>query len=775
MLAQVAISVILGGVMTATLSPPRQALAQPAPFLISPYFGEETITQGYSAGHQALDFGTLDYERVLAGADGTVGTVDWFNDNCHQSDNDQNCGFGLYIRIDHANGYQTYYAHLSATAFGFSDAGAQVIRGQVIGTGGHTGWSTGPHLHFEVRLNNTPVNPSNPSLWIDGQWANPSRPIPTPANGEEIVVDDQDNGFSRGCTAGAPCPFWFEANASYNNHMWWTWDNNNTEDYWARWNPNISKQGIYEVYVHIPNINATTWQAPYTISHYDGQRTAIVDQLGLSNQWVSIGVYRFHQGTTDYVRVTDATGELNAQRQVGVDAIKFVRRAPTYLPDVRINSSNWNSKIVIRSNGGSAFVDVKFYNVSGALQATQTNTNLAGHGVWEVPLSGLSSLIRSAIVDASQDVVIVVENLKSGEATNYNGLTPSNGLGNAGWGKAGTTIYAPSVKYKLGSPSRTGSLYILNTGSGTATITPTFRLQDNDGNPTTCSSFTLSPLAQRVYKASDCGLSTSNRLYGVKLASNQPLAVVVVEQNDTGAVQAATSNGFSTDVQDSNNYVPLVKSNSGGNSTGIYVQNASPLGSGTTLVNAYYYEQNGTGFWTDSYSLNFYSSHLFWAPNKVSAGKVASAWISGGDKLVSAVYETKLSPGQWRMQYNGFLEGSTTVILPRIYKNYTDGTVIWTTGVTVQNLGSSTSNITIRYYRDDGTTQSNWMETPTPGVAVGQYKAWTFWQGAASNPLPTNFKGSAVITSDQPIVAQVNVAGNTTMIDAAMSYSGFNR
>ena len=65
-------------------------------------------------------------------------------------------GYGYSITLYHGGGFATRYAHLSSIRCA---VGQFVERGQVIGLVGSTGWSTGPHLHFEVRINGGPQNP----------------------------------------------------------------------------------------------------------------------------------------------------------------------------------------------------------------------------------------------------------------------------------------------------------------------------------------------------------------------------------------------------------------------------------------------------------------------------------------------------------------------------------------------------------------------------------------------------------------------------------------
>lgn len=101
---------------------------------------------GYSRMHRGTDFAAPIGTPILAAGEGTILRAGPFS------------SFGNYIRIRHANGYETAYAHMSRFAGGMR-SGARVRQGQVIGYVGNTGRSTGPHLHYEVMLRGNQVNP----------------------------------------------------------------------------------------------------------------------------------------------------------------------------------------------------------------------------------------------------------------------------------------------------------------------------------------------------------------------------------------------------------------------------------------------------------------------------------------------------------------------------------------------------------------------------------------------------------------------------------------
>lgn len=115
-----------------------------AEFISSRFGYRADPINGHAAFHAGLDFAGPVGAPVYAAANGTVRFAGY------------NHGYGNIVEVDHGNGLTTRYAHMSR----FRTAVGQTVEaGQIIGAIGNTGRSTGPHLHFEVRVHGRPVNP----------------------------------------------------------------------------------------------------------------------------------------------------------------------------------------------------------------------------------------------------------------------------------------------------------------------------------------------------------------------------------------------------------------------------------------------------------------------------------------------------------------------------------------------------------------------------------------------------------------------------------------
>jgi len=125
---------------------PEGILFRPVPGAVSSGFGPRVHPiYGDLRMHTGVDMNAGCGAEIRASEAGRVFLSDWKG------------GYGLTVMIDHGGGMSTLYAHQTSTAVGY---GQQVARGEVIGYIGTTGVSTGCHLHYEVRLGGTPVDPA---------------------------------------------------------------------------------------------------------------------------------------------------------------------------------------------------------------------------------------------------------------------------------------------------------------------------------------------------------------------------------------------------------------------------------------------------------------------------------------------------------------------------------------------------------------------------------------------------------------------------------------
>lgn len=95
--------------------------------------------------HEGVDLGADEGQPVRAAAAGTVVASGYDG------------GYGIKVDIDHGNGYHTWYAHLSRTDVA---VGAHVSKGEVIASVGETGFATGPHLHYQLMYDGSPIDPA---------------------------------------------------------------------------------------------------------------------------------------------------------------------------------------------------------------------------------------------------------------------------------------------------------------------------------------------------------------------------------------------------------------------------------------------------------------------------------------------------------------------------------------------------------------------------------------------------------------------------------------
>lgn len=150
-----------GMVFSVALSPPRSAIASvaalPMPGMMPSLMpvSARALTSGFGLRphpllgvlrtHSGVDLAASFGSPIVATSDGVVNTSGWAG------------GYGLLVALDHGAGLQTRYGHMSRLNV---VSGQAVRKGDVIGYVGSTGMSTGPHLHYEIRVNGQAVNPA---------------------------------------------------------------------------------------------------------------------------------------------------------------------------------------------------------------------------------------------------------------------------------------------------------------------------------------------------------------------------------------------------------------------------------------------------------------------------------------------------------------------------------------------------------------------------------------------------------------------------------------
>ncbi len=137
-----ALPVAISELALADISP--QGFVQPISGRLSSGFGWRNVSVNGNRYHAGVDWAAPMGTPVRAARDGVVTRAGWWST------------YGYAVALDHGDGSQTRYAHLSAVSVA---VGALVRQGDVVGLVGSTGASTGPHLHFEIRFGDRAVDP----------------------------------------------------------------------------------------------------------------------------------------------------------------------------------------------------------------------------------------------------------------------------------------------------------------------------------------------------------------------------------------------------------------------------------------------------------------------------------------------------------------------------------------------------------------------------------------------------------------------------------------
>jgi len=166
---------------------------------------------------------------------------------------------------------------------------------------------------------------------VDSNYANAPVATGGGGGGGTFTCDDGDGCFG----LYGPSQYWHRetlcggSSVGYGGDVYWTYVNGTVTSNYVRWTPNFSGTGgagNYVVSVYIPRCYGTSLQAKYRIYHNGVSDYATVNQNAVYDAWVTLGTYYFANNGTEYLELTDATGEAySTMRQIAFDAARFVK------------------------------------------------------------------------------------------------------------------------------------------------------------------------------------------------------------------------------------------------------------------------------------------------------------------------------------------------------------------------------------------------------------------------------------------------------------------
>ena len=373
--------------------------------------------------------------------------------------------------------------------------------------------------------------------------------------------------------------------------------------------------------------------------------------------------------------------------------------------------------------------------------ATTSGTLLAGNSQ-NIEVSANSKSLQPGTYTASLTFSEV--NNSTNSVTVQVSLTVGNAAGSY-------TYYLPFVSNAAND--YTSQLTLQNMGNGPATISAQYFDSNGQavGQTSLAGTATCSTLAQNAACVAPNPFASGAKGTGV-LVSSQALSVLVQEATPFGSSAYAVSAWASASL-----VAPLAINNSGGFNTQLTIAN---VGASATTATVSFYDQSGNQVAGATKTLNL-AAHAVTkldqtaADSGLAAGFYGWAKIDGaaGASLVAQVLETRADI-KFVALANAQVASATKVYAPAIFNNAFGG---FSTGMNIVNPNANPTSVTITYYDNTGRAYSAApLNLPAHGVAP-------VYQGGNNAGLPTNFYGSATISSSAGnIVVVVNEAGNKT-------------
>lgn len=440
----------------------------------------------------------------------------------------------------------------------------------------------------------------------------------------------------------------------------------------------------------------------------------------------------------------------------------------------------WVTSFQVQNLGSSpATISIYYYDENGNLKTTQSFSNVqpgSSINVYQPNVPGLPDGFKGSVqVSADQPIAAIGSEM----------VTYSDGrIGNSQYsGVAGTDsgmnkYYLPLVDRRFGGASWSSEITIQNASASPVSVTVTF--YDSSGNP--ISGATQNPIiagngSVTLKQIENPGLSDGYLGSAVVQATNTSdrLAVIVNQISADGRVE--TYNGFSSGSLAM--YLPTLLLHFGGNDwvTSFQIMN---VGSAPASVTVEYYSSGSSSpVKTVRYNgdenpkIQPFTSVNRYQPSVDS--DLGNGWIGSvritSDQPVVAVASQSSSVGTKASIYNGFSEGSTTVYLPTILKNFGGGN--WVTSFQVMNVGSSDASVTIEYYAQGSsvatkTVRYNGVENPK----IKPFNSINRYQPNVDADLPAGWIGAVKIISDQPVVALGSQNSLNKTGDTVAQYNG---